>query len=345
MDKKSENNKNTDKRKNDNETRYRERFRLIEMNELLDSFSATCFGRNEDIRPVILTEKGKISKVKLNRFTEELTACADEYTSILRGTGLTDEERELVGRIIFISVIVAGTGYGFSPSDGDYSWEPFSRKISFEDINQLLRVSVPYMSVEDMFFFINQTLSLLGEKMYVNDLAGESVHRPEAHDNSAESEEEASSDNIGRVRDKKNVIRLRDDRMFAELQRAEDEYAEDEELYAKMEEEMLKDYEKNRIPEWVEQKQVDELAELMKHYNDVFPMKEEFLEACRYYGKNVFDVCPDNIDRVFESAINLYLIRTGLSPLADQIEFRHIHAEVSVAESRIERKVWRNRRG
>ena len=141
------------------------------------------------------------------------------------------------------------------------------------------------------------------------------------------------------------MIRLRDDRMFAELQRAEDEYAEDEELYAKMEEEMLKDYEKNRIPEWVEQKQVDELAELMKHYNDVFPMKEEFLEACRYYGKNVFDVCPDNIDRVFESAINLYLIRTGLSPLADQIEFRHIHAEVSVAESRIERKVWRNRRG
>ena len=94
------------------------------------------------------------------------------------------------------------------------------------------------------------------------------------------------------------------------------------------------------------QKQGEELRSEAEALSEVFPMKEQFIRACRDYRKLVFRVYPDNFAEIAEMAVNLYLIRKKLSPLAEQEDFWRVNAECALAKDHIlqNRMLWRDKR-
>ena len=345
-------------KKIDPETRYRERFRMIKMKEALDSVADVCFGRNASVRPFIMTGTGKISKKKVEEFKAELVDLMEECRINTYGGPFSGEERTLAESITLIALLTSGTWFEYplqEDEEGNLK-KPFSEDVSFAFFLKLLKESYPPMTEEDyrstyeegkifgftspdhFFSYIGNLADILGfsfrpEKEKVKER--EVIPLPEGSEQEekiptyffrGDSEYMAESD-------KDYEENLDENGDYIDWEPTE----EDLENLAAMEE----------SPEYqaLLDEQGKELAQEADALAEVFPMKEQFIRACREYRKLVFRVYPDNFAEMAEMAVNLFLIRRKLSPLAEQEDFWQAHTECTLAKKHILRNcmLWRGK--
>lgn len=294
-----------DKKMSPAEKRYRERFRMIEMNQEIRLLSGAMFGRNQDIRPMILTEKGKVSKPKIKKLTAQLMSLAEESRINLRVGGFTEEEKALLEAMILMAILLPGVSYGF-PSEESNKKPAFSDPVSYDAVLDLLRDPSELAMDANL---AAEHLNLPVPKLQTEILPGE--------------------DNL----------------TIAEQDKDMDEYYEDEELYDRWAEEYVRaglEAIPEEHLDSIAQQLGDEMLALEEGYEKIFPMKQEFAEALSCFCE-MADRIPANTGTVFEMAVNLYLMRHDMSPLSDRDTFWRVHAECETARRRVNRKAWERR--
>ena len=319
------------------EERYRKRYRVNEMKEKLDSLSAVCFGRNEDMRPVLLGPEGKLSEEALKGFAEELTRLADDCRGMLHGPKLTPEEQELIRSMIIICVMLAG-----EPKQEKFGrhTEAFAGRVSFEKLNQMMKTAYPPMTEEEYAdkyetqgssVGFEDCMHLFFDIHLVTDMLGMDFH-PE--------KKQKPSGKPARY----GVTHLEDSMTDARQDEEDEIWQEEEELNMEIAEAMAKAAAESQPPEEVLDRLAEDYLQEQEDYMAHFPLKEMFLQACRTYRRLVFTAYPENLDRLAEMAINYYLLNHGMSPLAEQEDFWHVVAECNVAANRIARRSWKGGR-
>jgi hypothetical protein len=342
--------KSVEKKRVDPETKYRERFRMIKMKESLDSLADVCFGRNASVLPHITNSKGEISKKKVGEFKTELVDLMEECRINIYGGPFSEEERTLAESITLIALLTSGTWFEYpleEDEEGNMK-KPFSDNITFAYFLSLMKEAYPPMTEEDyrstyeegarfgftspdhFFSYIGNLADILNfsfrpEKEKTTGKGRETINLPEgsephrktpAYFFRCDSEYMAESD-------KEYEENLDENGDYVDWKPSE----EDLEYIAEMEE----------SPEFQAfiQEQGEELSREADSLAEVFPMKEQFIRACRDYRKLVFRVYPDNFAEMAEMAVNLFLIRRNLSPLAEQEDFWQVHAECTLAKNHI----------
>ncbi len=319
------------------EERYRKRYRVNEMKEKLDSLSAVCFGRNEDMRQVLLGPEGELSEESLRGFAEELTRLAEECRGMLHGPGFTKEERELIQSLIIICVIIAG-----EPKQERFGKHTaaFAGRVSFEKLNQMMKTAYPPMTEEEyadkyetpganggfedymhLFFDIHLITGMLGMDFHP-EMKQKPSGKPKRY----------------------GVTHLQDSMNDARQDEEDEIWLEEEELNREIDEAMAKAAAENEPPQEVLDQLAEDYLQEQEDYRAHFPLQDMFLQACRTYRRLVFTAYPENLDRIAEMAIDYYLLNHDLSPLAKKEDFWHVVTECGVAANRIARRSWKGGR-
>ena len=309
---------------------HRERYRMIEMNNIISSLSATCFGRDQSIRPFIVTEKGKFSSQKAQKLADELVELMRECNGILRGLQFTDEQLNLIRSIALLSILIPGTYYEYpleKDPEGNFPKE-LSWHISFEDLNDFYKCTYPPCSEADypnLIKYITPADHALGLIKYLQEI----LNMKEDTNGSAEADGTGTGIYIRYTHDSKHIAD--EDLEWADYEEDPEYDAYLSEMAKKMEEE-----EKNN-PE--QQNAIDQMIQeavaMDEAYTNIFPMQKKFEEACRTYRNLVFKCYPEDFETIAEMALNLFLIRHDLSPLSEQEEYWRVHTECAVAKRRV----------
>ena len=353
--------KNVEKKVIDPETRYRERFRMIKMREALDKITDVCFGRNASVMPMITNSKGEISKKKVGEFQKELVDLMEECRINLCGGSFSAEERTLAESITLIALLTSGTWFEYplrEDEEGNLK-KPFSENVTFAFFLSLMKEAYPPMTEEDYrstyeegrpfgFASPDHFFDYIGNLADILDFS----FRPEEEKTPGKGRETIDlpegSETIGKI--PAYFFRC-DSEYMAESDKDFEEDLDENGNYlgwepSKEELEILNAMEESPEYQAAIQKQGDELRSEAEALSEVFPMKEQFIRACRDYRKLVFRVYPDNFAEIAEMAVNLYLIRKKLSPLAEQEDFWRVNAECALAKNHIlqNRMLWRDKR-
>ena len=322
----------------------RERYRMLQMHDIISRLSAACFGRDQQVRPFILTEKGKFSESKTRKLVKELFERMEESNEILRGPSFTEDQCSLIKSMLLLSVLIPGTFHEIPYSMEDCP-ESFSWNLTFEDIFAFLKNTYPPSS--EAYYIQNYEFKSTGFGIpdhaffymhyYANDLLCFDFHPDHAKTRAKEEPESmplpetAGDAQNSLVFTHDSEYLTEEDQSFWEFSEADEDYAAWEKEQEKIAMEAQNDPMLNALLE----QQAQEMFAAQEAFSAIFPMRKEFEDACRTYRKLVFCCYPMNFIPLTEMAINLFLTRKGISSLVDQQEFWRAHTECAVAVRRV----------